>query len=127
MKKLRVVTGVSNHAKSVRISLLLDEQVIKLIDQVLLKFHPEGSYFEYYNEKKGLNEYSYSPKKLVDEAISFFSNAEETGWIFIQRNHIQIVLLKDAKLAKEVEAEIFNLMDFVDPPKEKSKARVKKK
>ncbi len=118
MKKLKVVTAVTNHHKTMRISLLLEEEVIKQIDMILLKFHPDHPYFKYYNSKKEMNDYTYQPKRLVDNAFSFFTNEEETGWIFLQTKHIQIVLLKDASLFSTVERELFTVFDFVTPPKE---------
>lgn len=124
MKKLKVITHVANRKKTLRIQLPLKEKIIKSIDEMLMKVGEDFSYFEYCNHKTGICDYSHKPKDLKNETISFFDD-EESGFIIIKENTIDIILLKNSRLFKKLEKNVFSIFDFVKPKPLKVKKKTK--
>lgn len=116
MKKLKSITHLLNGRRSIVIDIKINRNIIKMIDKILLKFYPNSSFFEEYNDKNNEFKLDYNIKNYKEHTIQFFPD-EESGFLIFKKEIIQIIILKNSRHYKKLEKEIFAVFEFVDSPK----------
>ncbi|HVY01232.1 MAG TPA: hypothetical protein VHA12_00515 [Candidatus Nanoarchaeia archaeon] len=114
MKKLKVITGLLNSKKTLLVSMKVSEEILRKLDEIIADFD-NSEYFKFY-----LEEYNDVPKEIYNPKSPYLKNStirlfkdEETAFLIIREETLQMIILKNSSKFKELEKKLFSVFDFV--------------
>jgi hypothetical protein len=106
----RKIISSSNTGKTLWISIKLDDEVIKKIQEIILEIDKNSMGLEEYDDKVG----KYLPSsEIVNRNYRFF-NDEESLYLFFFQDYVALILRKESKYFKKLKKLFFDNFEFVD-------------
>jgi hypothetical protein len=120
-----LIKSTSNRENSLLIVLKKDYEIIKIINDIILKYDPICHGLEFFEDHIGY--YLPNYEKLIGKNFIFFNDDDIMHLVFLEEELI-IILLKNSKKFDQIKTELFNIFDYVDyiPMTKKTKKILKK-